>query len=73
MLIHKSLPVPEWISSGLGFLCPKEGTSGLPSRQPGQSRVVFSEQAGRVLGAGGGLSPSDHRPCRADICIVSLL
>lgn len=57
MLIHKSLPVPEWISSGLGFLCPKEGTSGLPSRQPGQSRVVFSEQAGRVLGAGGGLEP----------------
>ena len=57
MLVYKSLPVAEWISYGLGFLCPKEGMSGLPSPRPGQSRVVCSEHAGRVLGAGGGLEP----------------
>lgn len=56
MLIYKSLPVTERISYGLGFLCPKEGMSGLPSPRPGQSRVVCSEHAGRVLGVGG-LSP----------------
>lgn len=43
MLIYKSLPVTKWISYGLDFLCSKKGM------RPGQSQVVCSEHAGKVL------------------------
>eukprot|EP00069_Balaena_mysticetus_P006453 bmy_18578T0 len=53
----KIMPVTEWTSYGLGFLCPElqKEASGLPSPRRGQSLTVCTEHDGHGPGAGGGL------------------
>ena len=52
----KVMPMTEWTSYGLGFLCPElqKEASGLPSPRRGQSLTVCTEHDGHGPGGGRG-------------------
>lgn len=55
----KIMPVTEWTSYGLGFLCPElqKEASGLPSPRRGQSLTVCTEHDGHGPGGGWARTP----------------